>query len=182
MKEIEVKVLNVNKQNIEERLSILGAKKIFDDEIITYFFDFEDGSIVKAKNALRLRKKGAKSVLTFKTLLTRQSAKVAEETEVEVSSISKMEAILKRLGLLATGSIQKHRTSYELDDLRFDIDKLENEFAHIPEYLEIEAKNIAQILKYAKLLSYKPEDCLPWTTSEIIDYYSKSRKTANQAT
>ena len=176
MKEIEVKVLNVDKQKIEEKLSLLRARKIFEDQIITYFFDFEDDRIVKAKNVLRLRKEGKKSVLTFKKVLSKESAKVAEEYEVEVSSIMKMEAILELLGLFVIGKIQKHRTSYELDDLRFDIDKLENEFAYVPEYLEIEGKNIGLIQKHAALLGYKPEDCLPWTTNEVIDYYSRRRQ------
>ncbi len=43
MKEIEVKVLNVDKQKIEEILTQLGAKQTFDDEITTYFFDFKNG-------------------------------------------------------------------------------------------------------------------------------------------
>ena len=84
-----------------------------------------------------------------------------------------MEKILELLGLSVTGNIQKHRTSYRLDDLRFDIDKLENEYAYVPQYLEIEAKNIGLIQKYAKLLGYSTKDCLPWTTDEVINYYSK---------
>jgi predicted adenylyl cyclase CyaB len=172
MKEIEVKVLNVDKQKIEEILSKLGAKQTFDDEIATYFFDFEDNSIVKARNVLRLRKEGKKSVLTFKKMLGKQSAKVAEEYEVEVSNLPKMERILKLLGLLLTEITQKHRTSYRLNDLRFDIDKLEKKYAHIPQYLEIEAKNIKLIKKYAKILGFSAKDCLPWTTTEVINFYS----------
>ncbi len=173
MKEIEVKVLNVDKQKIEEILTQLGAKQIFDDEITTYFFDFEDSSIANAKNVLRLRKEGKQSVLTFKKILSKQSAKVAEEYEVEVSNLPKMQRILELLGLSVTESIQKHRTSYELNDLRFDIDTLEKEYAYIPTYLEIEAKNIELIHKYAKILGYRVNDCLPWTTNELIKFYSK---------
>ena len=72
-----------------------------------------------------------------------------------------------------TESIQKHRTSYKLNDVRFDIDTLEKEYAYIPTYLEIEAKNIELIHKYAKILGYRVEDCLPWTTDELIKFYSK---------
>lgn len=174
MKEIEVKVLNVEKQKIEEILSHLGAKQIFDDKITTYFFDFEDSRIVKAKNVLRLRKEGKKSVLTFKKVLSKKSAKVAEEYDVEVSNLPKMAKILDLLGLSLTESLQKHRTSYKLNDMRFDIDKLEKEYAYIPQYLEIEAKDMKLIQKYAKVLGYGAKDCLPWTTNEVINYYSKN--------
>jgi predicted adenylyl cyclase CyaB len=173
MKEIEVKVLNVNKQKIEEILAQLGAKQTFDDEITTYFFDFENGSIANAKNLLRLRKEGKHSVLTFKKILSKQSAKVAEEYEVEVSNLPKMQRILELLGLSVTESIQKHRSSYELNDLRFDIDTLTREYAYIPTYLEIEAKNIKLIKKYAKILGYRAEECLPWTTNDLINFYAK---------
>jgi predicted adenylyl cyclase CyaB len=173
MKEIEVKILNVNKQKIGEILTQLGAKQTFDDDIITYFLDFENGSIANTKNVLRLRKEGKQSVLTFKKILSKQSAKVAEEVEVEVSNLSKMERILELLGLSVTGSIQKHRTSYKLKDVQIDIDTLKKEYAFIPTYIEIEAKNIELIHKYAKLLGYRVDDCLPWTTSELINFYSK---------
>jgi predicted adenylyl cyclase CyaB len=173
MKEIEVKVLNVNKQKIGEILTQLGARQTFDDEITTYFFDFENGSIANAKNVLRLRKEGKQSVLTFKKILSKQSAKVAEEFEVEVSNLSEMERILEFLGLSVTESLQKHRTSYKLANVRFDIDTLEKEYACIPTYLEIEAKNIELIHEYAKMLGYRADDCLPWTTDELIKFYLK---------
>ncbi len=173
MKEIEVKFLNVGKQKIEDILTQLGAKQTFDDEITTYFYDFENRSIAKAKNVLRLRKEGKKSVLTFKKILNKKSAKVAEEYAVEVSNLSIMERILESLGLSVNGSIQKHRTSYKLTDVKFDIDTLEKEFACIPTYLEIEAKNIELIHKYAKILGYSINDCLPWDTHELIKFYSK---------
>ena len=60
MKEIEVKVLNVDKQKIEEILSQLGAKKIFDDQITTYFFDFEDDRIAQSKKRSEAKKRRQK--------------------------------------------------------------------------------------------------------------------------
>lgn len=173
MKEIEVKILNVDKQRIGELLTQLMAKQTFDDEITTYFLDFENKSIVNAKNVLRLRKEGKHSVLTFKKILSKQTAKVAEEYEVEVSNLSEMERILELLGLSVTEIMKKHRISYKLKDVQFDIDTLENEYSFIPTYLEIEAKNIELIHKYAKILGYRADDCLPWTTNELIKFYSK---------
>ena len=173
MKEIEVKILNVAKQKIEETLTQLGAKQTFNDTITTFFFDFENGSIANAKNVLRLRKEGKLTVLTFKKILNNKTAKIAEEVEVEVSNLPKMRRILELIGLTVTGSIQKHRKSYKFDGVRFDIDTLEKEYSYIPTYIEIEAKNIELIHKYANILGYKDADCLPWTTAELIEFYSK---------
>jgi predicted adenylyl cyclase CyaB len=176
MKETEVKILNVDKTKIMKMLSRFGAEQIFNGEIVTKFFDFEDGRIKKAKNVLRLREEGKRSLLTFKKILSKQSAKEAEEYEVEVSDLQTLKKILESLGLSETGRIQKHRTSYRLDRIRFDIDTHENELSHIPSYLEIEAENVKLIYKYAELLGYRAKDCLSWSTEDVINYYSTKAK------
>ena len=56
MKETEVKILEVNRAKIEKTLANLGAKKVFDGDIETMFFDFKEKTIIKQKNVLRLRK------------------------------------------------------------------------------------------------------------------------------
>ena len=55
MKEIEVKILGIDRRKVEQTLTGLGAEKVFDGEIQTFFFDFKDGRIIKAKDVLRLR-------------------------------------------------------------------------------------------------------------------------------
>ena len=172
MKEIEVKILEVNRQKIEETLARLGAKKIFDGDIQTLFFDFKDGTIIKAKNVLRLRKEQNKTELTYKKVHVTQTAKVAEEYSVEVSNLETMKKILENLGLSIIENMQKHRVSYKLDHARFDIDRYSGDYGYIPEFLEIEAENTDLIHKYAALLGFKAKDCLPWSTNELIRHYS----------
>ena len=172
MKELEVKILEVNRIKIEETLTVLGAKKVFDGDIQTMFFDFKDGAISKAKNVLRLRKERDKTELTYKKVHVTQTAKLAEEYSVEVSNLEAMKKILENIGLSITESMQKHRVSYTLDHARFDIDRYAGNYGYIPEFLEIEAENIDLIHKYAALLGFKAKDCLPWSTNELIQYYS----------
>ncbi len=176
MKEIEAKILQINKEKIEAALASLGATKVFDGEIQTFFFDFKDSSIVKAKNVLRLRKEQDKTELSFKKIKITQTAKVAEEYSVEVSDLEMTEKILESLGLQVTENMQKLRVSYLLDNGRFDIDRYLDKYAFIPEFLEIEAENESAIHIFAGLLGFKPEDCLPWSTNELISYYSPKRK------
>ena len=66
MKELEAKILEVNRIQIEKTLGGLGAKKVFDGDIQTLLFDFEDGRIFKARDVLRLRKAQDKTELTYK--------------------------------------------------------------------------------------------------------------------
>jgi adenylate cyclase class IV len=86
MKEVEDKILEVNRKMIDETLIGLGAKKIFDGDMETFFFDFKDCAITKAKNMLRLRKEQDKTELTYKKVHPNQTVKVAEEYSVEISS------------------------------------------------------------------------------------------------
>jgi adenylate cyclase, class 2 len=176
MKEIEAKILHINREKVEAALVSLGAKKVFDGEIQTFFFDFKDSRIVKAKNVLRLRKEEEKTELTYKQVNITQAAKVAEEFSVEVSDFETTKKILECLDLRATENMQKHRVSYLLDNARFDIDSYLDGYAFIPEFLEIEAESEEAIHRYAGLLGFKQEDCLPWSTNELISYYSSAKE------
>jgi predicted adenylyl cyclase CyaB len=171
MKETEVKILEVNKAKVEKTLANLGAKKVFDGDIKTLFFDFKKGTIIKQKNVLRLRKEQDKTELTYKKVYFTPSTKTAEEYSVEVSSLETMEKILENLGLSIIESMQKHRVSYTIDDARFDFDRYFGRYGFIPEFLEIEANNTDLIYKYAALLGFKRKDCLPWSTTELINHY-----------
>lgn len=172
MKEIEVKILEVNRLKIEQTLLRLGVKKIFDGNIETLFFDFKEGTIIKQKNVLRLRKMQDKTELTYKKVQFTQTAKTAEEYSVEVSSLQTMKEILENLGLSTIESSQKHRVSYTLDGARFDFDQYAGNYGFIPEFLEIEAENIDSIYNYAAQLGFEKKDCLPWSTTELIRHYS----------
>ena len=176
MKEIEAKILEINRKKVEETLTGQGAKKIFDGDIQTFFFDFKDGAIVKAKNVLRLRQEQGKNELTFKKVKFSKAAKQAEELTIEVSDLETAEKILENLGLQVQETMKKHRTSYKIDDVGFDIDCYLGSYDYIPEFMEIEAEKTSELSKYAKLLGYKPEDCLPWSTNDLIRHYSKGNK------
>jgi len=173
MEEIEVKVLNVDGRRVERELIRLGAKRVFDGEVETFFFDFKNHSVIKARNVIRLRREGDRTVLTFKKFLSNEDVKAVEEYEVVVSNMQKMKRILEFLGLSMTSSMQKHRVSYRLGHVHFDIDRYEREHAYIPEFLEIEAEDTGTIHRYAELLGFTIEDCLPWSTEELVNYYSR---------
>jgi adenylate cyclase, class 2 len=176
MQEIEAKILEVNTPNLTATLARLGAVKVFDGEVETFLLDFKDGSILKAQNLLRLRREEAKTELTFKKVRVSESAKIADEYSVQVSDLETTKKILQFLGLEVVESMQKHRTSYTLDNARFDIDRYRGKYSDIPEFLEIEAKNPKAILNYAKLLGFEAKDCLPWSTKDLIEHYSKNQK------
>ena len=90
MQEIEVKILEINKSQVENFLHNLGAIKTFDGVMEIFFYDFADGSIIKSGNVFRLRKENTQCILTYKKVEKNKDAKYAEEYSVEVSSLSAM--------------------------------------------------------------------------------------------
>lgn len=152
MKEIELKILEINEKEMIKRILALGAKKIMKKTLFEeHLFDFKDKSIKKAHNLCRLRKEGNKTFLNFKFKGRQHKTffKVAEENQVEVSDFALMEIILKRLGLNPVTHRKKTRISYRLGEVRFEIDK----YPEIPAYLELEGpeKAIREVLNKLKI-------------------------------
>ena len=173
MREVEVKLIEIDRGKVEAKLKALGASKTFEGEIETAFFDFPDNAVSKANNLLRLRKKGDKSELTFKRFVANNSAKVREEYEVLVSDFDTTQLILESIGLVGFQRMKKHRTSYALTDgVRADIDSYEGDLSHIPTLMEIEADDVSTLRSHIKLLGFNPEDAKSWTTFDLINHYA----------
>ena len=47
MKEIEVKIINIDKKDVEKKLVKLGAKKVFAGNLINALYDFKDRRLDK---------------------------------------------------------------------------------------------------------------------------------------
>ena len=173
MDEIEIKILEIDRKAIEEKLFSLGAKKTFDGEIYGIFYDYEDNSIRKAKDTMRLRMVGDKAFITYKKFVENERAKIRREYETEVSDFESARLILESLGLKEWMSMKKRRTSYELPGVHFELDKHTDQYSYVPEFLEIESKDLDTLYRYVEVLGYKKADCRPWTIVEIAGYYSK---------
>ena len=172
MEEIEIKILGINRSDTEKRLISLGAKKVFDDIMHAFYFDFPDNAIRQSGSVLRLRQEGEKAVLSLKKEIESREAKVREEHEIEVSSLSGMKYLLEALGLHTWIEMKKHRTSYEFRGVHFEIDAYRDAYHYIPEFLEIEGRDIETIYAYAELLGFTRNDCKPWDILQVAAYYS----------
>ena len=177
MQEIEVKILDIKRVELENKLKNLGAKKVFDGEIKAENFDFEDERITRSKDLLRLRKEGEKAVLTFKKFTGEtKDVKSLKEIEVEVSDLNIMKEILEELKLIPMNNTRKLRTSYALEGVKFEFDKYLDENDFIPEFLEIEAHDIIILYKYVTLLGFKKEDCKSWNYFDVKKHYLSTWK------
>ena len=148
MKEIEIKILEINREEVEKKLSKIGAKKVFDGLVESWIFDFKDDSLKASKSFLRLRKQGEGTYLTFKKRISNEDAKIDDEHEVRVSDLEVMREIIDSLGFKEIDFYKKKRISYVLDDVHFELEKLEGEYSFIPEFLEIEAPDVEKLYGY----------------------------------
>ena len=176
MYETEIKILDIDRKKLERKLSSLGAKKIFDDEIHALYYDNSDSSIRRQRGTFRLRREGGISVLTFKAHIDNSAAKVREETDVTVSDFDAMRSILRSIGFSPWVEMKKHRTTYALPGLHFEFDKYTGEFGFIPEFLEIEGQDVEAVYESAAALGFSKEDCRPWDAIQVAEYYSARDK------
>ncbi len=166
MKEIEVKVIAINKTDIISKILSLGAKKSFEGNI--HSINYNLPANVKI-SLLRLRKKGDKNYLTAKTSLSKEQARIAEETEVEIQNFETMHTILTSLGYTIRKESHKKRTSYTLNETHFEID----EFEGIPAYMEIESSSVKKIEQFIRELGINPAHVKNWNETELLQHYGK---------
>ena len=172
MQEIEVKILEVDTLYITQKLESWGAKNVFDGEVNASYYDFSNGRLKDNNRFLRLRKKGSTVELTLKEKVEHEEAKIMQEYEVNVTDFEIMQKILYGLGLLEIKVARKHRTSYLLDEVHFELDT----FPGIPTFLEIEASNMERVREYVQKLGYSMQDAKPWSGGDVLKYYEKNKK------
>ena len=158
MREKEVKVLNIDKYEIEKKLIEVGAVLIKDEDQINYRFDTEDSFLKKKHNGylrIRITKNNlngkTKSVMTFKRSINRDTLRVNEETETEVSDWESTAKILETLGFKRKRPGYKHRRSYSYENMYFEIDTWD-EITYSKPYLEIEMSSEEDLEKAIVLL------------------------------
>lgn len=170
MDEIEVKILEINKDEVIQKLVQLGAQKTFDGELINIYLDFENNFLKDNEKAFRLRKQGEKNILNFKKRKSNDGAKISHEIEVEVESDDVILEILKNLGVVEKARDTKERTSFSIGQIHFDIDT----YPEIPTFLEIEGHTKKEVLEWVEKLGFSLDQVKTWGRGELMDHYSKS--------
>lgn len=171
-KELEVKVLNIDKDEIQKKLSNVGASLMKREEQINYLLDSKDNSIQCKNNSyLRLREtkdldtNQTKHILTLKENVSKDG--IRENVEIS-SEIEDKKALLYIMEVLGYDVIQKgfkERTSYIYDGIRFDIDTWdENTYPYT--YMEIEVKSEDDLIKAIKLLDIDQKNI---STKSIVE-------------
>jgi len=141
MKEIEVKILEIDPVEVEKKLIDLGAEKMFSGLVKVKYFD-KNGEIKKKNDLLRVRQFCAdKDGLSGKTEVCYKANKhmengykICDEYHLQGADFDESVAFFEHLGFEVTCYYEKKRTVFKYKNLEVVID----EYPKIPPFIEIE--------------------------------------------
>ena len=159
--EYEVRVLEIDKDEIQNKLKELNAVLVEDVFQKRYVYDFNP---VNPNKWIRLRTNGTKTTLTIKNV---ESSNIdgTKEVEVEVSDFNTTNEILKELGYTPKGIQENKRIKYDLNGVEVDIDT----WPKIPTYLEIEGSSEEEVYNTLQLLGISKEKSTSLDVQNIYD-------------
>jgi len=142
-REIEIKFLEIDVDDVKKHLIAAGARDLGDDSIRETVFYDQEMKWPKENEFVRIRstKKGVR--LTYKHS-DETTIDGTEEIEFGVDDAEKTKALLLAVGLVAFREQEKKRHSFLLGDVMADIDT----WPGIPTYLELEGPS-EEALKHA---------------------------------
>lgn len=161
--EYEIRVLEIDHDNIVKQLEKLGATKVFEAMQERIVYDFEP---VNPHSWIRLRTNGIKTTLTIKEV-NKKTIDGTKETEIEVSSFKIANELMNKLGYKARTYQQNYRVQYILGGVEIDLDR----WPLIPEYMEIEGSSIDEVNKVLEMLDIDKTKVTELDVTSIYEHY-----------
>ncbi len=170
-KEIEVRFLEINQQEIISRLAFLGFEDKGEDFFTEIIFYDAAGKWIEERKIItryvRLRKNNQKTILTYKMHRQDIPTTEAREIEFEVSDILAASELLEILGLKAFRKQEKKRHKFTKGDVTVDIDT----WPRVPTYLEIEAPTEEHLKNTASDLGFGWDKAVYENAGNLIEKY-----------
>ncbi|MCA9496254.1 MAG: class IV adenylate cyclase [Nanoarchaeota archaeon] len=165
MDEIELKFLNINVEEIKTKIENLGAVLKYNSQTESYPF-LAKGFHSSDSNMkyLRIRKINEDIQITYKDPAKKSDMTIREEIEIKVDNYENAILLLEKLGFEKGKVFRKHRMHYDLGDIHFELDTLEN----IPTYLEIETKTELEMKNICSKLGLDISNGKKGTIVEIL--------------
>jgi len=167
MHEIETKVLEVNVEDIKQKILALGAREIKNTRLTV---DWYCPKGVNESNThpwyLRVRKTSdGKSEMTWKSLETFVgNTRQSQEININISDFESSKDLLSAIGFEQYAHQEKDRISFMYKDWQFDLDQ----YPGMPAYLEIEGTSEEHVGEAIKLLELTSHDALSQGETKLI--------------
>ena len=157
--ELELRILDVDKDKVIQKLESLGAKKEGDWYYKRYVYDTKPYDEDKW---IRLRTNGIETTLTYKEYLN-DTIDGVKELEIIVSSFDNTIKMLEILGYIPRSIQENKRIRYMLDDVEIDIDT----WPHLNPYVEFEGNSEEQIKEVVEMLGLDYSKCITENAQDI---------------
>lgn len=164
--EYELRILNLNKKEIAEKLISIGAKKVH-DEIMQkiYVMDFPDNRLHKKHSWLRIRSTGNAVIeCSIKQRIDNTSVRNAQEIEMTISDLEIGRELFEFLGLRVITYKEKKREKYQKNGVIYDIDTWPGKNS----YLEIESTSEEKVRSGAAELGFEEKDFTYMAGGELL--------------
>ena len=142
--EYEIRILEINQDEMIKKLETLGATKKGEFEQKRYVYDLKP---VQNGKWIRLRTNVKNTTLAYKDIVS-DTIDGTKEVEFEVSSIRDAEEFLNKIGFNYRSLQENKRIQYILDGVEIDIDT----WPMIPTYMEIEGESEEKVNKMIEKL------------------------------
>ena len=154
-KEIEVRFLEIHKENLLKTLKALGANDLGETLLNEIIFYDPELRTLKDHQFIRLRTARGKTTLTYKHHKER-TVDGAVEIEFGVSDAKSAEAFLEKIGFPAYRHQEKKRHTLTLDGVTIDIDT----WPRIPTYVEVEGPSEQALKALAQKIGFDWKDAV----------------------
>lgn len=167
MREVEVKILDINIRKVERKIKNLGGILVHKNILYKELYFEKPEKDVKFSST-RIRTEGSKVYWTMKfkkgnntRFLTR------EELEIQVSDFETALRMMKEIGLRPLGLREKYRKKYKVGNISIELDQ----YPKIPPYMEIEGKNQKNVEAFLHKLGFDLKYTVRNSATEIIKQY-----------
>ena len=174
MKELEIKIVNIDPDVIREKMRSIGAELVKKENQVNKIFDFEDKRLLDNRGYARIRtvvdllNNKEHYYMTTKKLISQDKFKVMEENEIEISDHVEGENIFRALGLVMYSDIARYRESYRYKNSLIEIDINDQAFFPVP-YIEIETGSEEELEEMVRLLGYEMKDTTSKTIFQLLE-------------
>lgn len=168
MHEVEVKIIDVDVNEIKQKILTHNAILTKKEEQDNYFFDLPDKTVegyIRIRKSKNLLEGSNKTIITIKKIISKDEVRITNETEIEIKSVDEGLKFLQELGLKQNKVAYKYRESYLLQNVLIEFDKWNNEEYPDP-YIELEGDKDA-IYNLIKLLEIDSSKITSQTLDEI---------------
>ena len=160
--EIEASFLDVNKDDLREKLKVAGAECI-KPEIMMRRTVFDSGP----HSFARVRDEGDKIVMTYKNFEDEDSIMGVKEVNLIVNNYDDAVKFIAGCGLEQKAVQETYRETWILDGVEITIDT----WPWIPTYTEIEGPSEEAVWSVSERLGFKKEDAMFGAVDKIYNHY-----------